>query len=198
MHSLYEIETTIKRSSRAKGLSWGISEEAGKAVRALEQSKFQGLESFKRLVDLDLTKLNKLLDVGQSDTTNLCPIHFGIFFLDQSHNKDLHRIHKFKNINEPLLILPFLSKSAKNNLLYFDFKSSDLNFTISPGDIFFINKNVVPNNLSDFSLTISSQRKSLYDQSSWDYLYKLSLETFVEETEEKKISGAGAGLTDND
>ena len=31
-----------------------------------------------------------------------------------------------------------------------------------------------------------------------DYLYKLSLDTFVEETEEKKISGAGAGLTDND
>ena len=46
MHSLYEIETTIKRSSRAKGLSWGVSEEAGKAVRVLEQSKFQGLECF--------------------------------------------------------------------------------------------------------------------------------------------------------
>ena len=99
MHSLYEIETIIKRSSRAKGLSWGVSEEAGKAVRVLEQSKFQGLESFKRLIDLGLTKLNKLLDVGQSDTNNLCPIHFGIFFLDQSHNKDLHRIHKFNNIN---------------------------------------------------------------------------------------------------
>ena len=198
MHSLYEIETTIKRSSRAKGLSWGVSEEAGKAVRVLEQSKFQGLESFKRLVDLGLTKLNKLLDVDQSDTSNLCPIHFGIFFLDQSHNKDLHRIHKFKNINEPLLILPFLSKSAKNNLLNFDLKSSVLNFTISPGDIFFIDQNVVPNNLSDFSLTISSQRKSLYDQSSWDYLYKLSLETFVEETDQLKNSAAGAGLTDND
>ena len=43
MHSLYEIETTIKRSSRAKGLSWGVSEEAGKAVRVLEQAEFQGL-----------------------------------------------------------------------------------------------------------------------------------------------------------
>ena len=39
MHSLYEIETTVKRSSRAKGLSWGLSEEAGKAVRLLEQSE---------------------------------------------------------------------------------------------------------------------------------------------------------------
>ena len=66
MHSLYEIETTIKRSSRAKGLSWGLSEEAGKAVRLLEQSEFQGLESFKRLIDLGLSGLNKLLDIDQS------------------------------------------------------------------------------------------------------------------------------------
>ena len=198
MHSLYEIETTIKRSSRAEGLSWGVSEEAGKAVRMLEQSEFQGLESFRRLIDLGLNKLNKLLDVDQSNTRNLCPIHFGIFFLDQSHNKELHRTYNFKNINEPLLIVPFLSKSAKKNLLYFHLKSPDLNFTISTGGIYFINENFFPKNLTDFSLTVSTNRKSKYTQSSWDYLYKLSLDTFVEETEEKKISGAGAGLTDND
>ena len=198
MHSLYEIETTVKRSSRAQGLSWGVSEEAGKAVRLLEQSEFQGLECFKRLIDLGLNSLNKLLDVDQSNTRNLCPIHFGIFFLAQSHNKELHRTFNFKNINEPLLIIPFLSKSAKNNLLYFHLHSSDINFTISPGGIFFINQNFFPENLTDFSLTVSTNRKSKYTQSSWDYLYKLSLDTFVEETEEKKISGAGAGLTDND
>ena len=198
MHSLYEIETTIKRSSRAEGLSWGVSEEAGKAVRMLEQSEFQGLESFRRLIDLGLNNLNKLLDLDQSNTSNLCPIHFGIFFLDQSHNKELHRTYNFKNINEPLLIVPFLSKSAKKNLLYFHLKSQDLNFTISPGGIYFINENFFPKNLTDFSLTVSTNRKSKYTQSSWDYLYKLSLDTFVEETEEKKISGAGAGLTDND
>jgi len=198
MHSLYEIETTIKRSSRAEGLSWGVSEEAGKAVRLLEQSEFQGLESFRRLIDLGLNNLNKLLDLDQSNTSNLCPIHFGIFFLDQSHNKELHRTYNFKDINEPLLIVPFLSKSAKKNLLYFHLKSQDLNFTISPGGIYFINENFFPKNLTDFSLTVSTNRKSKYTQSSWDYLYKLSLDTFVEETEEKKISGAGAGLTDND
>ena len=198
MHSLYEIETTIKRSSRAEGLSWGVSEEAGKAVRMLEQSEFQGLESFRRLIDLGLNNLNKLLDLDQSNTSNLCPIHFGIFFLDQSHNKELHRTYNFKDINEPLLIVPFLSKSAKKNLLYFHLKSQDLNFTISPGGIYFINEIFFPKNLTDFSLTVSTNRKSKYSQSSWDYLYKLSLDTFVEETEEKKISGAGAGLTDND
>ena len=185
MHSLYEIETTIKRSSRAEGLSWGVSEEAGKAVR-LRTIKFQGLESFRRLIDLGLNNLNKLLDVDQSNTRNLCHIHFGIFFLDQSHNKELHRTYNFKNINEPLLIVPFLSKSAKKNLLYFHLKSPDLNFTISPGEIFFMNQNFFPNNLTDFSLTVSTNRKSKY-ASSWDYLYKLSLDTFLKKQKKKKF-----------
>ena len=37
MHSLYEIETTIKRSSRAEGLSWGVSEEAGKVSNVFKE-----------------------------------------------------------------------------------------------------------------------------------------------------------------
>ena len=51
MHSLYEIETTVKRSAKSQGLSWGISEEIGKSIRILEQSGLQGLESFKNIVD---------------------------------------------------------------------------------------------------------------------------------------------------
>ena len=35
-------------------------------------------------------------------------------------------------------------------------------------------------------------------ENEWSELYKLSEETFVEETESLKIGGAGAGLTDND
>jgi len=47
-------------------------------------------------------------------------------------------------------------------------------------------------------LDISNQRQKQYSDETWNYLYQLSLETFVEESEEKKLSGAGAGLTDND
>ena len=85
MQSLYEIETTVLRSSRTQGLSWGVSEEVGKAIRVLEQSNFSGLESFKRIIDLGFDNLNKLLEVNQTNTNTLCPIHFGLFFLDQSH-----------------------------------------------------------------------------------------------------------------
>jgi hypothetical protein len=36
-----------------------------------------------------------------------------------------------------------------------------------------------------------------YTNEEYEYLYQLSLETFVDESE-GKLSGAGAGLTDND
>jgi hypothetical protein len=45
---------------------------------------------------------------------------------------------------------------------------------------------------------VTQQRQQQYSNETWEDLYKLSLETFVEETEEKKLSGAGAGLSDND
>ena len=37
-----------------------------------------------------------------------------------------------------------------------------------------------------------------FNDYEWKELYKLSEETFVEENESLKQSGAGAGLTDND
>ena len=36
------------------------------------------------------------------------------------------------------------------------------------------------------------------NENEWKELYKLSEDTFVEETESLKIGAAGAGLTDND
>ena len=198
MQSLYEIETTVLRSSRTQGLSWGVSEEVGKAIRVLEQSNLAGLESFKRIIDLGFDNLNKLLEVNQKNTNNLCPIHFGLFFLDQSHKNKLYQTLHFESLVEPLVSLPFLIKAAKKNLIYFHLDSKELVLNISPGSLFSVDKNQIPQVISKFSLTLKTQREIQFSPKTWDDLYKLSLETFVDESEEKRISGAGAGLTDND
>ena len=44
MKSLSEIETTVKRASRAAGYSWGIAEEVGKSVRLSELFGFPGIK----------------------------------------------------------------------------------------------------------------------------------------------------------
>ena len=45
MRSLSEIETAVKRASRAAGFSWGNSEEIGKSIRQLELFGFQGIKN---------------------------------------------------------------------------------------------------------------------------------------------------------
>ena len=45
MKSLSEIETTVKRASRAAGYSWGIAEEMGKNIRLLEMFGLPGLKN---------------------------------------------------------------------------------------------------------------------------------------------------------
>ena len=198
MHSLYEIETTVKRSAKSQGLSWGVSEEIGKAVRVLEQSGLQGLESFKNIIDYGFDNLIKLSDINQKETSDLCPIHFGIFFQDQSHLKEMHQTFEFKSLQEPLICIPFLIKAAKKNLIYFHIHGDNLKISITPSEMTSIDQNKIPNLVNNFSIHVTPQRQSQYSDKTWENLYQLSLETFVEETEEKKLSGAGAGLSDND
>ena len=198
MHSLYEIETTVKRVARHQGLSWGIAEEAGKIVRSLEQSELPGLESFNRLISFPYNKCETVIDLTKNNHKNLCPIHFSIFFLDQSHATDLHQSFKFLNMQEPLLAIPLLIKAAQKNLISFEFTSTELKFFISSGNIMILDKNQIPHQSNNITMKISNKRQPQYSEETWDQLYELSLETFVEESEEKKLSGAGAGLTDND
>lgn len=198
MHSLYEIETTVKRSAKSQGLSWGISEEIGKSIRILEQSGLRGLESFKNIVDFGFDNLTKLTDINQKTTTHLCPIHFGIFFQDQTHLKEMHQTFKFESLKEPLISIPFFIKAAKKNLIYFHIHSSEISISITPGEMTSINQNQIPTSINNFSIKVTQQRQKQYSNETWEDLYQLSLETFVEETEEKKLSGAGAGLSDND
>ena len=49
----------------------------------------------------------------------------------------------------------------------------------------------------EISIEFLENNNSFSDQ-EWKELYKLSEETFVEETDSLKTKGAGAGLTDND
>ena len=58
-------------------------------------------------------------------------------------------------------------------------------------------KNDFPSVAKDASVTFLENKDSFSDK-EWKNLYKLSENTFVEETESLKQGAAGAGLTDND
>ena len=203
MRSLSEIDTVSKRSSRAAGYSWGIAEEIGKNIRLLEIFSFPGIKNLNDFLNkkknIKLENLNLITADNIANNSEYCPIIAGVSFLDQIKTLEVLSEIKFKNIAYPMLFLPFVSRASeivgKRILLKLDEKEFLLNFNnninsnFSKKEIIKIAKNV--------SIKILENEDS-FNNKEWKELYKLSEETFVEENESLKQSGAGAGLTDND
>ena len=203
MRSLSEIETTSKRATRAAGFSWGISEEVGKCIRLLELFGLPGiknLNSYFKEKNLNNFENLKLIDKqNQPQKNTFCPINLGVSFLDQIRNIETFNNCSFKDISYPLLLLPFLSRASevigKKIIFNFDRNQFLLNFNVSISSNY--NNEQYPILAKDVKI-IFLENKDNFSEIEWKNLYKLSEETFVEETDSLKKSAAGAGLTDND
>ena len=202
MISLSEIDTTVKRATKAIGFSWGIAEEVGKCIRTLEMFGLPGIKNLNQYYKVFANK--KFQNVSLIAKSNIskvsyCPIISGVNFLDQIHTlQNLEEI-EFENFGFPVLFIPFLSRSSeiigKRIFLKIDDKEFLLNFNQSIFSNYF-NNNVIEN-ANIIKISFIENKDSFSDQ-DWQDLYKLSEQTFVEETDELKQKAAGAGLTDND
>tara|TARA_B100001063_G_scaffold231077_1_gene244853 strand:- start:563 stop:1174 length:612 start_codon:yes stop_codon:yes gene_type:complete len=203
MKSLSEIETTSKRASRAAGFSWGVSEEIAKGIRLLELFGLPGIknlnEYFKLKNKKDLRNLSIIKKKNKFNKYSLCPINLGIGILDQI--KTLEKLKKitFDKIAYPILLLPFLSRSSdvigKKILCKFEKNTFLLNFNVNILSNLSVKKYPL---LAKKTEIIFLENKDNFTDKEWKSLYKLSENTFVEETESLKQGAAGAGLTDND
>ena len=203
MKSLSEIETTVKRASKAIGFDWGISEEVGKSVRLLEMFGFSGIKNINQYyndkIDKKFENLNLISNNNQSTSAPFCPIILGVSFLDQVKTIDSIGKIKFDKIAFPLIFLSFLSRSSevvgKKIIIRFDKKEFLLNLNVNIySNLFNQEFPAIANNVEvEF---IDNQDN--FNESEWQNLYRLSENTFVEESESLKQGGAGAGLTDND
>ena len=201
MQSLSEIDTTSKRASKAAGFSWGIAEEIGKAIRNLELFGLPGIINLnlylKKIKKNHPEKVNKIEKVNKNK--ELCPIYCGVAFLDQCKQLETLKTIKFYNVNYPMLIVPFISKASeilgRKILIQFNNSNFLINFNKS------ILSKIIEKKIDVLAKEISIQfleNKNSFSDQEWKELYKLSEETFVEESESLKEKGAGAGLTDND
>ena len=202
MRSLSEIDTIVKRASKGVGYSWGIAEEVGKNIKLLETYGLSGLKNLNDyFISLKSKKFQHLTHISNENNSKIpyCPIIAGTSFLDQIDElKDLVNI-KIENMSYPILFLPFLSRASEivgqKISLKIDEKIFLLNFNQNIYSNYFANEILKHADLIQISFIKNS---NTFDQNEWDNLYKLSTNTFVEETDELKKSAAGAGLTDND
>lgn len=203
MKSLSEIETTSKRASRAVGFSWGVAEEVGKSIRLLELFGLPGVKNlnqyYKSIIKKDYEKLNLIRKNNKPTKSNFCPIILGVSFLDQIKTLEKLKKCKFQKIAYPILLLPFLSKASEiiGKRILFKFNKNEilLNFNINIFSNFTNEK--FPDLVKNLEIVFLDNRDS-FTNTEWKNLYKISENTFVEESESLKQSAAGAGLTDND
>ncbi|MDB4081530.1 DUF3726 domain-containing protein [Candidatus Pelagibacter sp.] len=203
MRSLSEIETVSKRSSRAAGYSWGVAEEVAKNVRLLEIFNLPGIKNlnsfFKKKKDLRLENISLINQNNEANKNEYCPIIAGVNCLDQIRSLENLNEITFKKISYPLLFLPFISRASEIIGKRIFLKIDDREFLLNYNNNIYSNytKNEIVESGENIYLKILENRDS-FEEREWNELYKLSEETFVEENESLKQSGAGAGLTDND
>ncbi len=203
MKSFSEIETTSKRASRAIGFSWGVAEEVAKGIRLLEFFGLPGVENLnsyyksknkKNFENLDMIKKN-----NKPNKSPFCPINLGVSFLDRIRTLESSKKVTFNKIAYPILFLPFLSRGSEiiGKKILFKFEKNIFLFNFNVSILSNLSKKK-SSSIAKKSEIIFLENKDSFTEKEWKNLYKLSENTFVEETESLKKGAAGAGLTDND
>ena len=204
MQSFSEIDTTSKRASRAAGFSWGIAEEVGKNMRNLEMFGLPGVKSLnlylQKIKKNSTEKPKKIEKENRPQSKEFCPIYCGTSFLDNCKMLESLKLIKFFNVSYPLLLVPFLSRASDLVGKKISAQYEENNFLLNFDKTIF-SKNIKNDHIVSLAKEITIEfleNNNSFSAQEWKELYKLSEETFVEETDSLKTKGAGAGLTDND
>jgi len=204
MQSFSEIDTTSKRASRAAGFTWGIAEEVGKNMRNLEMFGLPGVKNLnlylQKIKKSPTEKPKKIEKENRPQSKEFCPIYCGTSFLDNCKMLESLKLIKFFNVSYPLLLLPFLSRASDLVGKKISVQYEENNFLLNFDKTIF-SKNIKNDHIVSLAKEITIEfleNNNSFSAQEWKELYKLSEETFVEETDSLKTKGAGAGLTDND
>lgn len=188
--ALNEVEATAKKASRGAGYSWGLAEEAGKATRWLCG---QGLDG----VAILATALSR------PDQTLACPLTRGAQLSDRAATLAEHVI-TLRHVAQPALLLAFAAQVARQTgyCITVDCgvaKGVTDGTRLSLTDAFPPEADLVRVYLGGRlaeALALASRARP--DEAAWAELNRLAHRTYAPATEESRLLGAGAGLSDND
>jgi len=221
-YSLNESAYRAKLAVRGVGYSWGLAEDAGRALYWLSE---RGLDGFTALVsvisDIDSNLLGaprELSGKWNCEHAGLCPLITGMCVSDcasrlcASRLTDRQTIH-ISDIAYPVLTLPFMADAALayNCELMFnstEFKAvvgsnalllhGDSNVVLTSEASFACGNNA--NEFSDLSFVSITQREPRVniDAAVWHKLGEYAHRTYAPATDQSRMLGAGAGIVDSD
>jgi len=206
--SLNEIEATAKRAARGAGYDWGHAEEAAQATRWLCAQGLDGVGALVQLLDQNLTasserhrpRINDGEWVGEKV---LCPLATGAALSDCA--QFLNDAPVFvKDIAVPALLLPFAANAARllKSTVTIEFDGTE---AITDGFSLTLT-NGMPDHASRISVRLGGllteatppKSRAMPDPDTWSALNRYAHRTYAPATDESRLRGAGAGLSDND
>ena len=214
MYSLNEIDVTAKRAARGAGLPWGIAEEAGKSARYLEANGLPGAETTLALLNqIDGTDCRENCPdtsspVWTATSGALCPLMSGTALSDLANTFSTNVDVNLGAMLSPLLFVPFVAMVASRMDPPIEVSwpgakiiVSDLGLSIE-GSKDALTASRVENVrcMSCASVTIHNAVpvRAPISAKAWSALGDLGHRTFAPDTEASRLSGAVAGLSDND
>lgn len=206
--SLNEVEATAKRATRGAGYSWGLAEEAAKATRWLCARGQNGTGALAQLLQMgmaDAPKQHAPTDLSgdwRSDEL-LCPLVTGALLSDCANRVKSSPI-TMGDVAVPALLLPFAANAAR---LLDTRVTIECDGTIAETDGFDLAMNSpITDQAKMVSVHLGGQltnaaphhTRAEPSPTDWSTLNRFAHNTYAPATEESRLRGAGAGLSDND
>jgi hypothetical protein len=211
--SLGELEAAARKAARGAGYAWGLADEAGRAVRGLAEIGLDGAALFVRLAEAVAPRPQQSLaprhleNVWISENGPLCPIRTGATLCDLARAIPDTGM-AVTRVLIPGLFLPFAADVARLR---------DGAVTLSwSGGIVGIGPEGLPRATGVLKLADVDEADMFLHPggtalpaapletrahpapAAWEALLALAHRTHAPATEASRLSGAGAGLTDND
>jgi len=211
--ALNEVEATAKKAARGVGYSWGMAEEAGKATRWLCAHGFDGSKALVKTLEFaDQASLDDLAPVSllgdwHSRGGDLCPLTTGAAMADSARLWAENGL-VLKNVIAPAMILPFAAISAHMLGLPITATWGDTS-VVFEGSVVSLETpapKALLQNAANMYIQTGGQLGSLQAlharakpaMQDWETLNKFAARIYAPATEESRLKGAGAGLSDND
>ena len=207
-YSLNEVELIAKRAARGAGYVWGMAEEAAKAVRWLCSRDIDGVRELARLLQRELPQSpGKHVPVDiEGDWKGaelLCPLMTGAALSDYAARLERTPIVTGR-IASPAILLPFGANAARalacNVSLECDgFEAVTDGIELSAPDEFPVETDATSGRIGGMLENPRAHRtRARPDSDSRETLEALARKTYAPATEQSRLLGAGAGLSDND
>jgi len=214
--TLAEIESYLRKAARARGLHWGIAEEAGKAARWLAAFNLPGPETL--LAHLQQVSGDDYArwtpdcsrDPWQAPGGLLCPIITGAALADRSAQLLDGQVFRLAATAYPLLLAATLGQAARCHRQVFTIAWAGVRVCC------FENGMSAEGERADLLLArvdgVCCQRGAAgepqqlpstlayaIDDAQFERIDRLAFQTYAPATDESRAgAGAGPGLTDND